>query len=173
MARPSLYRRQQYGTASQQEVINGADLDTPTLQAGEYVTIWSATVPADQIYHWGYGPQDREFAEAFAYCDLLADGTGALNDDETISGTLRFAITDSTGDDIARKNFGDLDNLSDAEADDRTDRPVNPELAPAASEDKNLELQVKVASADDGAVVATDSLVKLYYGVFSGVAGRL
>lgn len=174
MARPSLVNPRQKGNEylypnSQPQFIRGADLDSVTLQSGEWITIWSSTVKADTVEFFGFGPRNREASDAsFAYAELLADGSGTGNDGDQISGQLRLAITDSTGDDIRRRVYGDLDDLADAKSDSRTERPMMAEVQPAASQDKSLELQVKVDSGDDGEVVASDSNVKLHYGLFSG-----
>jgi hypothetical protein len=164
MANDPLVRRNQYGFSSDVEIIDGTMLDNATLQSGEWITIWSETVKADQELHWGYGPAFRDQAQAFAFAELFANGSGTGDDDDDINGTLRFAITDSTGDTLVSKNYDSLANLKDAEADSRTERPVNPELAPSAREDRNLELKVKATSGSDGVVVANDSNVRLYYG---------
>lgn len=175
MARPSLYnpknRNKEYlHPESQPKFVRGEDLDNVTLKKNEYVTIWSSTVSADTAEFWGFGPRNRDAANAsFAYAELLASGNGTGSDGNQISGQLRFAIVDSTGDDVRRRVFGDLDDLADGESDNRTDRPMSAELQPAASEDKSLELQVKVDSAQDGVEVASDSNVQLHYGLFSGV----
>jgi hypothetical protein len=174
MARPTLYNPRQRGNSylypnSSPQFINGADLDNATLQSGEWITIWSDEVKADTLQFWGFGPRNREDADAsFAFCELLANGSGTGTDGDQISGKLRLAVTDSTGDDIRRRVYGDLDDLSDAKSDSRTDRPMMAEVQPAASQDKSLELQVKVDPSDDGTVVANDSNVKLHYGLYSG-----
>lgn len=175
MARPTLANPRQMGKRylhpdSSPQFLNGADLDTPTLQSGEWIEIWSDTVQAGTVQFWGFGPRNRRAADAsFAYCELLADGTGTGTDGDQISGKVRLTVKDPTGDDIRRRVFGDLDDLADAKSDSRTDRPMMPEVQPAASQDKSLSLQVKVDSAQDGVVVANDSNVKLHYGLYTGV----
>jgi hypothetical protein len=175
MARPSLYNPRSQGRPylypdSSPQFINGQDLTNATLQSGEYITIWSDTVAADTAQFWGFGPRSREAANAsFAYAELLASGNGTGTDGDQISGKLRLAITDSTGDDIRRRVFGDLDDLADAKSDSRTDRPMMAEVQPAASQDKSLELQVKVDASQDGVEVASDSNCKLHYGLYSGL----
>mgnify|MGYP000731255380 CR=1 FL=1 len=175
MARPTLYAPRQRGKPywypdASPQFINGGDLTNSTLQSGEWITIWSDTVSADTAQFWGFGPRNRESADAsFAFCELLANGNGTGTDGDVISGKLRLAVTDSTGDDIRRRVYGDLDDLADAKSDSRTDRPMMAELQPAASQDKSLELQVKVDSSQDGVEVGSDSNVKLHYGLYSGV----
>jgi hypothetical protein len=174
MARPTLYRPRNRGKrplspVSSPETINGSDLDNTTLQSGEWIEIWSATVSAGTALFWGFGPQNSERADAsFAYMELLASGSGTGTDGDQISGTTRLAVKDATGDDIRRRKFGDLDDLADAKSDSRTERPMMPEVQPAASQDKRLSLQVKVASSQDGVEVASDSNVKFHYGQFTG-----
>ena len=170
MARPTLYNPRDRGNRylhpqASPRFISGADLDNVTLQSGEWVTIWSDTVKADQLLFWGFGPRNREAADAsFSFVELLANGNGTGTDGDQISGQIRFSVTDSTGDDLRRRVYGDLDDLQDAKSESRNDRPMNPELQPAAREDRNLELQVKVAGSQDGVEVASDSNVKLHYG---------
>lgn len=174
MARPTLYNPKNKGKRylhpeSQPQFINGADLDNVTLKAGEWITIWSDTVAADTRLFWGYGPRNREASDAsFSYAQLLASGAGTSTDGTQISGKVRLAIKDSTGDDIRRRIYGDLDDLADAETESRTERPMMPELQPAAKEDKRLALQVQVAPGQDGVEVASDSNVQLHYGLFTG-----
>lgn len=170
MARPSLYRPRTRGKnlhspVSSPQFINGSDLDNATLQSGEYITVWSETVSAGTALFWGFGPENRQAADAsFAYAELLANGNGTGSDGDEIHGKVRLTVTDATGDDIRRRTYGDLSDLADAQADDRTERPMMPELQPAASQDKRLELQVKVDSDQDGVEVGSDSNVKLHYG---------
>jgi len=175
MARPTLYNPRGRGNRplfvnSSPQFINGADLDSKTLQSGEWITVWSDQVAADTAQFWGFGPRNRKASDAsFAYAQLLASGAGTGTAGDQISGKLRLAIVDSTGDDIRRRIFGDLDDLADAQSDSRTDRPMMPEVQPAASQDKSLELQVKVAPSQDGVEVdPTASNVKLHYGLYSG-----
>jgi hypothetical protein len=175
MARPTLYRPSIKGKdpltpGASPQFINGADLDNATLQSGEWIEIWSSTVQAGTVQFWGFGPNNREHSDAsFSYMELLADGSGTGNDGDQISGKVRLTVKDATGDDIRRREYGDLDDLADAKADNRTERPMMPEVQPAASQDKSLSLQVKVASGDDGEVVASDSNVKFHYGLYTGV----
>jgi hypothetical protein len=155
---------------SSPQFINGSDLDNATLQSGEWITVWSDEVKAGTLQFWGFGPRNREASDAsFSYAELLANGSGTGTDGDQISGKVRLAVTDATGDDIRRRIYGDLDDLADAKSDSRTDRPMMPEVQPAASQDKSLELQVKVASSQDGVVVGSDSNVKLHYGLYTGV----
>lgn len=173
MARPSLVDPRQVGwnlytPFASPQFINASDLENDTLKKGEYITIWSKEVKADQRLFWGFGPRNRESANAsFAYMELLASGGGTGTDGDEIAGKVRLAITDSTGDDIRRRVFGDLSDLADAKTDKRTERPMMAELQPAAREARFLELQVKVADSQDGVKVASDSNVKLHYGEVS------
>lgn len=175
MARPTLYNPRQANSSylfpqASPQFIDGTDLDNASLQSGEWITIWSDTVAADTGQFWGFGPRNRQASAAsFAFCELLANGNGTGTDGDQISGKLRLAIVDSTGDDLRRRVFGDLDDLADAKGDSRTERPMMAELQPVASEDKSLALQVKVASDQDGVEVGSDSNVKLHYGLYSGV----
>jgi len=154
MARPSLYDpakagNRMYSGSSNPKFIGGDHLDNATLQAGEWITIWSDMVAADTVEFWGFGPRNRKAANAsFAYCELVASGNGdGAAGDNIDKGQLRFAIVDSTGDDVRRRTYGDLGDLTDAQSDSRTERPMNAELQPGASEDKKLELQVPCFAA--------------------------
>lgn len=175
MARPSLYdpgaRGNDYlSPNSDRKRVRGSDLDNVTLQSGEWITVWSTEVKADTALFWGFGPRNRQAADAtFAYLELLANGSGTGTDGDVISGDVRYAVQDSTGDDIRRREWNDLDDLADAQAQDRTERIMQPELQPGASEDKHLALQVKVEPSQDGVVVGNDSNSKVHYGQYSGV----
>jgi hypothetical protein len=162
----TLYPTTQYGKFADKKTIRGEMMDSATLRQGNEITIWSKKVPADKVFTWGYGPDSKKSgAEAFVYAELLASGAGALTDGDQLTGDLVLAVTDSTQEDVlARRNVGDLQTLADAKADDRTERPIVGELSPGATEDRFLELRVIADSGSDGAEVAQDSNVRLFYG---------
>jgi hypothetical protein len=148
--------------------IDEDDIQNKTLQAGEEITIWSTQVPADKAYVWGFGPDDRNAGNAnYVYSTFKPTGNGSKTDGDVINDAdVVLAITDSTQEDtIAKTTINpDAGDLNDAVSDDRTDRPVVPEHAPGATEDKHLELRLRARSGADGAEVANDSDVHLGYG---------
>jgi hypothetical protein len=163
-----LLPRYQFGSRVSPQHIDEADINDRALQAGEEITIWSTTVPADKAYVWGYGRESRDAADAnYVYAEFLADGSGSGTDGNTITDAdVVVAITDSTGEDtIAKTTLGpDAGDLADAKSDPRTERPIFAEHAPGATEDKRLELRLRARSGADGKVVGNDSDVHIGYG---------
>jgi hypothetical protein len=164
-----LYPSYQFGSRVSAKGIDSADLENNTLQAGQEITVWSTQVPADKAYVWGAGRDNKNAGDAtFIYAVFKATGNGSLTDGDTINDAeVVLAITDSTQEDTLAKTTinPDAEDLADAEASDRTDRPVLPEHAPYASEDRHLELRLRARSGADGAELANDSNIKLKYGV--------
>jgi hypothetical protein len=159
----------QFGRRVSPQRIDESELNTDkTLQAGEEITVWSTQVPADKAYVWGFGPDNRESGNAnFVYAEFLASGSGAGNDGDVVrDADVIVALTDSTQEDtIAKTSLNpDAGDLADAKADPRTERPVFPEHAPGATEDKHLELRLKAQSGADGIQIGTDSDLHLGYG---------
>ncbi|MFB6255260.1 MAG: hypothetical protein ABEH58_00795 [Haloplanus sp.] len=163
-----LLPKYQFGTQVSPAHIDEADINDRALQAGEEITIWSTQVPADKAYVWGYGRNNREAGNAnYIYAEFLATGAGTGTDGNTITDAdVVVAITDSTQEDtIAKTTLGpSAGDLADAKADNRTERPVFPEQAPGATEDKHLELRLRARSGADGKVVGNDSDVNIGYG---------
>jgi hypothetical protein len=159
----------QFGRRVSPKHIDEADINDRALQAGEEITIWSKQIPADKAYLWGFGQDNREAGDAnFVYAEFLADGSGTGPDGNTITDAdVVIAITDSTEEDtIAKTTLGpDAGDLADAKADNRTERPILPEHAPGATEDKYIQLRLRARSGADGKVVGNDSDVHLAYGV--------
>lgn len=159
--------RLQFGNRASPQHIDEADINDKTLQAGEEITIWSNDVPADKAYLWGYGPDSRQAGNAnYVYGEFLESGAGSGTDGNVINDAdVVVAVTDSTQEDtLAKTTLGpDAGDLADAKADDRTDRPVFPEHAPGATEDKHLELRLRARSGADGVVVGNDSDVHIGY----------
>lgn len=151
----------QYGLNADRQSVNADDLTGATLIAGNEVTVFSARVPADKRYFWGYGPLNGEFAKAYVKGDLVEDGA-----QDDISGDVIIAITDSTQDDvIARRNFTTCDELREQVAEARSDRDVLAEQAPAASQDKYLEIRIKADASSDGDTLDTaNSSLTFWYG---------
>jgi hypothetical protein len=146
--------------------IKSSSLEGATLNAGNEVTVFSTQVPADKIYAHGFGSGSRNQGRtAYVYAALVAAGSGTGSAGDAIEGDLVLAITDSEQRDVlARYEFSDLESLADAEADARTDRPLEPVLEPLASEDRHLELRVIADDASDGVVVdPSASSARFYY----------
>jgi hypothetical protein len=160
--------RYQFGEQLSAISLDTAEINDKTLQSGEEITIWYVQVPADKVYAWGVGPNSRQAGNTnFVYAEFLESGVGSGTDGNVIrDADVVVAITDSTGEDTLAKTTlnADAGDLADAKADDRTDRPVLPELGPAATEDKRLELRLRARSGADGVQVGNDSDVKLKYG---------
>jgi len=163
--------RYQFGRRVSPKQIDEANINGRALQAGEEITIWSTPVPADKAYVWGYGRDDRYAGDAnYIYGEFLEDGTGTGTNGNTIrDAEVVVAITDSTEEDtLAKTTLGpDAGDLADAKADPRTERPIFPEHAPGATEDKYLQLRLRARSGADGVVVGNDSDVKVGYGTVS------
>lgn len=160
-----LYIEPGLASRGRRKPVKGGDLDNATLNAGNEVTIWSKQVNADNRLWWGHGTNNRERGpHAFIYAQLFANGNGTGTDGDALVGELVAVITDSDQKDvIARREVGDLETLADAQSDNRTERPLFPSLAPYATEDKHIELRVNADSGSDGAEVANDSNVRMYY----------
>lgn len=164
----NLIPKYQFGERLSAVSIDTAEFNDRQLQAGEEITIWSTDVPADKAYVWGVGPNSRQAGNStFVFAEFLASGAGVGTDGDVIrDADVVLAITDSTQEDTIAKTTlnADAGDLADAKADKRTERPVLPEMAPGATEDKHLELRLRARSGADGRVVGNDSDVKLNYG---------
>lgn len=150
-----------FGTASDKRRVSEADLIEADMNAGNEVTVYENQVPADFIYHWGYGFSNREAGEtSFVYADLQNSGDSAIN------GELVLAITDSSQEDVlAKRYFQSLEDLRAAESDNRSERIIMSEMQPGAREDRHIELRVNADSASDGDTLSSsNSSVKLNYG---------
>lgn len=164
----NLYPRYQHGAAVNTQRIDESELINARLVAGNEIVVWSKQVPADKRYVWGSGRNNRDAGDAnHIYAEFLADGSGAGTDGDVIrDAEVYLAITDSTGENTLAKTSltPDAGDLKDAKADNRTERPLLPEMAPFASEDRLIQLRLKAGSAADGVVVANDSDIHLGYG---------
>jgi len=165
----TLIPRYYFGRQVSPQHIDESNINTDAaLQPGQEITIWSIQVPADKAYVWGYGPDTREAGDAnYVYAEFLASGAGAGNDGDVIrDADVVVAVTDSTQEDtLAKRTLGpDAGDLADAKADDRTERPLLPELYKGGREDRHLELRLRARSGAAGVQVAEDSDVHLGYG---------
>lgn len=163
-----LYTNYQFGDRVSRNSITGSDLENVTLVNGEEITVWDIQVPADKAYVWGAGRNNRNAGNAtFVYGDFLASGNGTNSDGTTIENAdLVLAISDSTQEDtLAKTTFASLGDLADAATESRSDRPILPEMSPAAGEDRHLELRIRAKdSTSGGSEIASDSDIRLYYG---------
>lgn len=132
-----------------------------TMNAGNEVTVYSDQVPADFVFHWGYGFSNREAGEtSFVYADFQNSSPAAID------GQLVLAITDSSQEDVlAKRYFQSLEDLRAAESDNRSERIVMSEMQPGAREDRHLELRINADSSSDGdTLTPAQCSVKLNYG---------
>lgn len=164
-----LLPRYQFGPRVDPRSIAEGDFTGRRLLEGEEVTVWeSDPVPADKAYVWGYGRDSRDAGDAnYVYAEFLADGSGSGTDGDQIrDAKVVVAIVDSTGEDtLAKATLGpDAGQLADAKADPRTERPIFPEHAPGASQDKKLQLRLRAGAAADGKVIGADSDVAIGFG---------
>jgi len=158
----------QYGVNVKPSSVSPGEFLSKTLTEGEEITIWFDKVPADKVYTWGVGPNDRQAGNAnFTFAEFLASGAGAGTDGDVIrDADVVLAITDSTREDtLAKTTLGRAGDLADAQADNPSDRPILAEHAPAATEDRHLEIRLRAGSGADGVEVAQDSNVSLKYGI--------
>ena len=158
----------QFGTAAKPASISPGEFLAKTLTEGEEITIWHDVVPADKLYVWGVGPNNRQAGSAnFSFAEFLASGNGSGADGDVIrDADVVLAITDSTREDtLAKTTLGRAGDLADAQAENPSDRPILPEHGPAASEDRHLEIRLRAGSGADGVEVAQDSNVSLKYGI--------
>lgn len=163
-------RARQLGNEGTKKTIREGALDNDTvLREDEEVTVYSRQVPADKVYAHGAGTDDRNKGRsAYAYADIRAGGEGTGTAADVVTGDLVAVITDSEQRDVhARYEIGDLQSLSDAQSENRSERPLQPVVVPIAREDQHIELRI-IADAnsdgvqiDDGTDQATD--VRLYF----------
>jgi len=158
----------QYGRRVSPRSVSAGDFQNKTLVQDEELTIWSEKVPADKLYTWGLGPENREAARAnFTFFEFLASGTGSGTDGDVIrDADVVLAITDSTQENtLAKTTLGRAGDLADAKAENPSERPILSEHTPAASEDRHLEIRLRAGSGADGIEVANDSNGSLKYGI--------
>lgn len=158
----------QFGANASPSSVSPGEFLNKTLTKDEEMTIWHEKVPADKLYVWGVGPNNRQAGQAnFTFAELLATGTGAGNDGDVIrDADIVLAVTDSTRENtLAKTTLGNAGDLADAKAENPSDRPILPEHGPAASEDRHLEIRVRAGAGADGIEVADDSNVSLKYGI--------
>lgn len=158
----------QYGRRVSSRSVSSGDFTEKTLVEGEEMTIWHDDVPADKLYVWGIGPNNRQAGNAnFTFAEFLATGNGSGADGDVIrDADVIVAITDSTRENtLAKTTLGRAGDLADAKADNPSDRPIFPEHGPAARQDRHLEIRLRAGSGADGMEVGTDSNQNLKHGI--------
>ena len=156
--------------AGSKETIRAGDLDQDTLKQDTEVTVYQHPVADDQRLYHGYGVRDSRYATGFVGLDLVASGNGAGAVGDAIQGDVILAITDSEGKRVLSSvTFESLEELRDSLAESRSERRVEPAMAPFARPGRNLEIRVDADAASDGVEIDPDaSSGKLYYGKIQG-----
>ena len=147
-------------SAGTKQSVKDSELESVSLREDNEITVFSEQVPADKLFAWGYGSDDRNQGRtSYIYADVQ-DNNG--ND---VEGDIMYVVTDSEQRDVlARYDLGDIQSLRDAASEARTDRPTNPVLGPAASEDRHIELRIEADAASDGATIdPSASDVRFFY----------
>lgn len=147
------------------ESIDAGDLDQDTVKAGTEVTVWSKQVAQDELLFHGHGPEQRERADAFVGLDLVASGNGAGTAGDDINGDVILAITNSAQNRVlASVTFDSLSQLRDSLAESRTDRIVEPTMAPFGKPGRHLEVRIDATAGTDGYEIdPSASSGQLYY----------
>lgn len=162
----ALYPESDLSGRGGKEAVRASQFDAETVSADNEVTVFSEEVKQDQLLYHGYGVRQRDFAEAFVGADLVASGNGAGTAGDPIEGELVLAITDSEQKRVlAATTFDGLDELRDSLQEVRSDRIVEPAMAPVAKPGRHLELRIDADPASDGYELdPSGSTGKLYYG---------
>lgn len=165
-----LYYESDLVNQGSKEAIRAGDFDQDTLKEDTEVTVFAETVADDQFLYHGFGARQRDRAEAFVGLDLVATGGGTGSSGDAITGDVVLAITDSQQKRVlASQTFEDLDELRDSLAETRSDRVVEPALAPFARPGRVLEVRIEADAASDGVEIdPAASSGKLYYGEIQG-----
>lgn len=151
------------------QTLRAEDLDQETLRAGNRITVHRHKVADDKVEWWGHGGRPEQSGRtSYTKGDLVASGNGAGAAGDNIQAEIHVAITDSDGDPLARRVYSDVEELREALAESRTDRPAMPAMATEdgniAGSGRYLELQLEAKSAsDDVEVDPAASELKLYY----------
>ena len=100
----------------------------------------------------------------------MASGNGAGDAGDPIAGELVLTITDSEQKRVlAATTFDGLGELRDSLQEVRSDRIVEPAMAPVAKPGRHLELRIDADPVSDGYELdPTESNGKLYYGQITG-----
>ncbi|MWG34159.1 hypothetical protein [Halomarina oriensis] len=156
----------QLAQAGTKRVIKAGDFEQTTLKSGNEVTVYAEQVKQDKVLWHGHGNMNRTTGNvAHIYAALVASGNGSGTAGDAIEGELVAAITDSDQRRVlASTTIDDLGELADAEASERTERPMHPALEPFAKPGRHLELRILAAPESDGVEVdPANSNARLYY----------
>lgn len=140
--------------------------DNPTLRAGEPVPVYARKVPSDTLFAHGYGTDNRnQGRNAWTHARFVATGSGTGTDGDNVTDAeIWLRITDPRRRRVkAETQLGDAEDYSDAVDSDRTEKPMQPVLEPAAKEDRWIEIALVAGSDADGVQIDSDSQVQLYY----------
>ncbi|MFC3476112.1 hypothetical protein [Halobacterium litoreum] len=153
-----------YFNIGEKKTVTSDDLQQVTIGENE-TTIFSKMVPGDKVAWFGHGQEDREYAKAFIYADLVASGNGTGTAGDAIEGELVAVYTDSEQRHVlASTTVDSLGELSDAKADTRTDRPVFEAHGEHANPERHLEFRILPNSASTGMEIdPSASEARLYY----------
>lgn len=147
------------------KAVKASHLNQTTLREGDDVTVFRERRPDDKLQWWGHGDEDRqEGSSAFKYAELVASGGGTANAGDAIEGDIIIAITDSDGRILVERQAGDVDELTDAANDSRTERPMMPAYAPYLTQGRYREVIINADAASDGAELdPSASSARLWY----------
>lgn len=167
---PKLYPESGLAGRGDKETVRPSQFGQETLSADNEVTVWSEEVKQDQALYHGFGVRERSYAEAFVGLDLVATGNGTASGGDPIKGDVVLAVTDSEQRRVlASVTFEGLGELRDSLAEVRSDRIVEPAMAPFAQPGRHLEIRIDADPDSDGAELDPDaSDGKLYYGQITG-----
>lgn len=145
-----------------QKRVRPADLnDAKVMDSDRFVPIFEVQSNRTEVYAPGSGPSNRQHAKGWSDLDLRDDAAAPGGE---INGDLRWEMYgDSSREDLRRvSDTFRTEDLRSAEAEQRTEKEVIPQLAPAAPQDGYVVLALKVDAADDGAALdSTNSTVDL------------
>lgn len=151
----------------QSDAPDGLDTeDNPTLREGDPVPVYAVQIPSDSLFAHGYGTDDRNTGRtAWTHAKFLADGSGTGTDGDVVNDAeIWLRVTDARRRRVkAETMLGDAEDYANAEADSRTEKPMQEVLEPAATEDRWIEVALVAGSGADGVTIDSDSLVQLYY----------
>jgi hypothetical protein len=149
-----------YPNAGAETYLDEADFDvggssgTKAIKAGEENVIGEFTVPAQEVYRWGYGSPQDERNQGFAYADIKDDSNSE------VPGTLWLVQTDAPGDNrIVAKRIS-ASKLRGDISDTNTQIPV-PEQGQYPFVGENSKLRLVFVPRNDVTIDASNSEIAL------------
>lgn len=127
-----------------------ADGETKEVRAGEENVIGEFTVPAQEVYRWGYGSPRDERNQGFAYADLRDD------EDNPVQGEIWLVQTDAPGDNRQVVKRFSAATLRGDRADINTQKPL-PEQGQNPFVGENSKLRLVFVPREDGEVSMANS----------------